>query len=84
MAVGVAIRVSVRCVSVGMAIRQVDDFRLRLLVTAGVLRIEQGHSDLCQPDRTAVSRTREDDILHAAAAKALGGLLAKHPTDGVT
>ena len=47
------------------------------------LGIDQGERDLGHSGGLAVARAGEDDVLHADAAQALGGLLAQHPHDGV-
>ena len=45
--------------------------------------IHQGHGDVGHAEGLAVARSGEDDVFHAGAAEALGGLLAEHPTDGI-
>ena len=47
------------------------------------LGIDQGERDLGHSGGLAVAGAGEDDVLHADAAQALGGLLAQHPHDGV-
>ena len=47
------------------------------------LGIDQGERDLGHSGGLAVACAGEDDVLHADAAQALGGLLAQHPHDGV-
>src|ERR1019366_4581713 len=53
----------------------------------GVFAIEVGihqrHGDVGHAEGFAVARAGEDDVFHAGAAEALGGLLAEDPADGI-
>ncbi len=45
--------------------------------------VVDGQLDLGSPQRWSPGGAREDDVLHLAAAQALGALLAHHPRQGV-
>src|SRR6478609_8092365 len=45
--------------------------------------IDHGDGDRRHAERLAVACAGEYDVFHPAAAEALGGLLAEHPTNGV-
>ena len=48
-----------------------------------MLRVHQGHGDVCHAERLAVAGSGENHVLHAGAAQGLGRLFAQHPTDGI-
>ena len=50
---------------------------------AFLLGIIKGNGDLCVSHRTALLRSRKNDVLHLTAADILGGYLTKHPTHSV-
>jgi len=68
-------------VSLGMAVLD----GVRLVGDVGIVDfgIHQRHGDVRHAEGFTVARTREDDIFHAGSAKALRGLFAQHPGDGV-
>ncbi len=49
----------------------------------GAVAVVDGEGDVGAAQRRAAGRAGEDDVLHLAAAKGLGALLAHHPGQGV-
>ena len=45
--------------------------------------IDQRHGDVGHAERFAVAGAGKDDVFHAGAAEAFGGLFAQDPTDGI-
>ena len=50
---------------------------------AVALAVGKDEFDFAQGEGFALVGAGEDDVLHVAAAKGLGGLFAEHPADGV-